>query len=333
MSRSSQVPKFLMLACWLVLFLKPHAFARQSISEQKEAVVFIFGTIHPLNPDKTAMTDRGGSPLAVSVPLGTGFLVSYADHRHGTHHEFSYLVTAKHVLKDANGTFLSRVSIRLNLKSGASGVGFIRDIPVTDSQGFLVWLHSEDEAEDVAILPLLPDDRKFEFNTISTRTFLNDQAINSGALAEGDDLYFIGLMEQYYGINRNYPLVRRGSLALLTGEYIETPSGRQQIFVAELESWPGNSGSPVFLLPGGFDRMPAKGNNFKFLGMIVASFLNRFSVPLNAGQSAGRLEGGDTANIGMTCIVPASVIEKILDSGPAQQDRENDFQRLVAVDR
>jgi hypothetical protein len=122
MSRSSQVPKFLMLACWLVLFLKPHAFARQSISEQKEAVVFIFGTIHPLNPDKTAMTDRGGSPLAVSVPLGTGFLVSYADHRHGTHHEFSYLVTAKHVLKDANGTFLSRVSIRLNLKSGASGL-------------------------------------------------------------------------------------------------------------------------------------------------------------------------------------------------------------------
>jgi trypsin-like peptidase len=335
MTRSSQVPKFLMLACSLVLFLKPEAFGGQSISEQKKAVVFIFGIIHPLKPDKTAMTDRSGNPLAVTVPLGTGFLVSYADHRYGPHNKFSYLVTAKHVLKDADGTFLPRVTIRLNLKSpvGDSAVGFIRDIPVTDAQGFLSWFHSEDEAEDVAILPLLPDEREFDFSTISTRTFVRDQALTSGALAEGDDLYFIGLMEQYYGTNRNYPLVRRGSLALLTGEYIETPSGRQQIFVAELESWPGNSGSPVFLLPRGADRAPAKENNFKFLGMIVASFVNRFSIPLNAGQSAGSLEGGDTANTGMTCIVPATMIEKVLDSEPAQRAREERIQMPSAVDR
>jgi hypothetical protein len=340
MTRSSRVVKFLMLACSLLALLKAAVFGVQSIgeqkiSEQKKAVVFIFGTIHPLNPDKTAMTDSGGNPLAVGVPLGTGFLVSYADHSHGSRSEFSYLVTAKHVLKDVDGTFLPRVTIRLNLRSpvGDSAVGFIRDIPVTDAQGFLLWFHSEDEAEDVAVLPLLPDEREFEFSTISTRTFVNDQALNSGALAEGDDLYFIGLMEQYYGNNRNYPLVRRGSLALLTGESIETPSGRQQIFIAELESWPGNSGSPVFLLRGGADRAAARGNRFNFLGMIVASFVNKFSVPLNAGQTAGKLEAGDTANTGMTCIVPATIIEKVLDSGPAQRDREERIQRLSAVGR
>jgi hypothetical protein len=131
-----------MLACSLVLFTKARVFAEQSIreqsiSEQKKAVVFIFGTIHPHNPDKTAITDAGGNPLAVSVPLGTGFLVSYADRSHSSRSEFSYLVTAKHVLKDVDGTFLSSVTIRLNLKSpvGDSAVGFIRDIPVTDAQG------------------------------------------------------------------------------------------------------------------------------------------------------------------------------------------------------
>lgn len=340
MTQCSRVVKFLMMACCFVLLSKAtlfgeHSISEQKISEQKKAVVFIFGTIHPLNPDKTAMTDSGGNPLAVSVPLGTGFLVSYADRGHGSPNEFSYLVTAKHVLKDTDGSFLPRVTIRLNLKSpvGDSAVGFMGDIPVTDAQGFLLWFHSEDEAEDVAVLPLLPDEQEFEFSSISASTFVNDQALNSGALAEGDDLYFIGLMEQYYGINRNYPLVRRGSLALLTRESIETPSGRQQVFIAELESWPGNSGSPVFLLRGGADRVLAKGNNVRFLGMIVASFVNRFSVPLNTGQPAGKLEAGDTANTGITCIVPATIIEKVLDSAPAQRDREERIHSLSVVDR
>ncbi|MGA2417589.1 MAG: hypothetical protein ABSF59_24335, partial [Candidatus Sulfotelmatobacter sp.] len=43
----SRTLPFLMLACSLVL-LQTQVFGRQSIPEQKEAVVFIFGTVHPL---------------------------------------------------------------------------------------------------------------------------------------------------------------------------------------------------------------------------------------------------------------------------------------------
>jgi hypothetical protein len=295
----------------------------QLISEQKKAVVFIFGTIHPLNPDTTAMTDGSGNRLAVNVPLGTGFLVKYSDRSLGPGHNFSYLVTAKHVLLDVDGTFLPSIAIRLNLKSpvGDSEIGFIRDIPVTDAPGTLLWFHSEDQAEDVAILPLLPDEREFEFATISTGTFLSNPALNPGVVAEGDDLYFIGLMEQYYGIKRNYPLVRRGTLALLTDEYIDTPLGKQKMFIADLESWPGNSGSPVFLIGRHRDRPTSQASNSHFLGMLVASFVNHFTVPLG-GYPAGQLSGGDKANIGVTSIVPASVIEEVLDSAPAQQDRD-----------
>jgi hypothetical protein len=337
MTRKSRTSQLLMLAFTLVPLLKAQvsmgqtvtgqtiparSSLAQSITEQKKAVVFIFGTIHPLTPDKTAMTDTSGNRLAVDVPLGTGFFVGYPDRRLGPNYKFSYLVTAKHVLQDVDGTFLPHVTIRLNLKSpvGDSDVGFISDIPVTDAQGLLMWFHSEDQADDVVVLPLFPDKHEFEFTSISTRTFLNDQSLSSGALAEGDDLYFIGLMEQYYGIKRNYPLVRRGTLALLTDEYIDTPSGRQQVFIAELESWPGNSGSPVFLLRRGGPSM--EGSHFNFLGMIVASFLNRFAVPVNGEQSARQLETGDKANIGMTCIVSAAMIERVLHAAPAQQDRD-----------
>src|SRR5260370_956270 len=78
----------------------------QTISEQKKAVVFIFGTIHPLNPDNSAMRDIQGNRVAVNVPLGTGFFVGYPDRRLWAGHNFSYLVTAKHVLQDVDGTFL-----------------------------------------------------------------------------------------------------------------------------------------------------------------------------------------------------------------------------------
>jgi len=334
MNVKSRVSQLLMLALAFMLFARAEvsvaqsvmeeSASEQSISEQKKAVVFIFGTIHPLNPDRTPMTAPSGTRVAVDLPLGTGFLVSYPDWRRGPDHQFSYLVTARHVLQDVDGTLLPSVSIRVNLKSPSadSEVGFIRDLPVTDAQGDLLWLHGDDPAEDVVVLPLSPDQREFDFTTISTRLFLNNQALNSGAVAEGDDLYFIGLMEQYYGVKRNHPLVRRGTLALLTDESIETPTGRQQVFIAELESWPGNSGSPVFLRDDRRDGSFAEASDSKFLGMLVASFLNRFSIPLNGQQPGQQLEAGDKANTGMTCIVPAAVIERILESASAQQDRD-----------
>lgn len=185
-----------------------------------------------------------------------------------------------------------------------------------------MWFHSEDQADDVALVPLFPDNREFDFTTIPTRMFLDDQALTSGTIVEGNDLYFIGLMEQYYGIKRNHPLVRRGTLGLLTDESIDTPTGRQRVFIAELESWPGNSGSPVFLFGDPADRSPTEGSHSIFLGMVVASFLNRFTIPLTGQQPARQLEAGDKANIGMTCIVPATTIQRILDSAPAQQDRD-----------
>jgi hypothetical protein len=268
----SRVRRLLMLALAPVLFLNAQFSVGQSINEQKKAVVFIFGTIHPLNPDKTAITNTDGNQVGVEIPLGTGFFVDYPDQRPGC--EIVYLVTAKHVLQDADGAFLPSVRIRMNLRSpvGDAQFGFISDIPVTDPQGNLLWFHSQNQAEDVVALPLLPDEREFEFTAIPTTMFLSDRTLNSGAAAEGDELYFIGLMEQYYGAKRNYPLVRRGTLALLTDEDIDTPTGRQKVLIAELESWPGNSGAPVFLLGGRRDSAPAAGNTVEFLGIIVPVF-------------------------------------------------------------
>lgn len=116
------------------LLLSIHSTA-QSIAEQKKTVVFLFGTVHPLNPDKTPMKDAQGHPISVEVVLGTGFFVGYPDPRGGPTFVFNYLVTAKHVLLDADGTLLPTVKVRLNLKSPTAdpGFGFV-NLPVKNSQ-------------------------------------------------------------------------------------------------------------------------------------------------------------------------------------------------------
>jgi hypothetical protein len=330
MASQGRVTRLSILA--LALYLNAQFSVGQSINEKKKAVVFVFGTIHPLNPDKTVLTDREGNRVAVEIPLGTAFFVDRPDERRGPSCKVVYLVTAKHVLQDIDGSFLPSVKIRLNLRSPVrdSGFGFIKDIPVADPQGNLLWLHSGNQADDVVAIPLLPDARDFDFTAIPTKTFVNDRTLNSDQVTEGDELYFIGLMEQYYGARKNYPLVRRGTLALLTDEDIETPTGRQRVYIAELESWPGNSGSPVFLLPRR-DDISLNRNDLGFLGVIVASFTNHVSVPLSKQQAGTQLEGGDKANIGMSCIVPATTIAEILDSVPAQQDRDAGIQTARSV--
>lgn len=115
MTSKTRTSQLLMLALVLVLSRKAQlsmaqsiaseSIPPQSIDEQKKAVVFIFGTIHPLNPDRTPMTDSQGNRVAVSLPLGTGFFVGYADWRRGPNYQFSYLVTARHVLQDVDAPF------------------------------------------------------------------------------------------------------------------------------------------------------------------------------------------------------------------------------------
>jgi hypothetical protein len=308
-----------------VMFVSPQASRAEPISEQKEAVVFIFGTIHPLNPDKSPMRGADGKPMTIEVPLGTGFFVRHTNEVSGR--EISYLVTARHVLQDVDGAWLPTINLRMNLKSPAGDVeyGFINDVPVSDAQGNLLWLHSDEAAADVAMLPLLPDTNVCEYASISSKDFLNETALQSGSVSEGDGLYFIGMMAQYYGAKRNYPLVRHGTLAMLTDEKIDTPTGPQKVFIAELESWPGNSGSPVFLERNA-PRNPRAGHARDlsapvFLGVVVASFLNKVTVPLGGGRARRQLQAGDTANTGVTCIVPASVLAEILDSGAARRYR------------
>ncbi|MBZ5645282.1 MAG: serine protease [Acidobacteriia bacterium] len=303
--------------------------AAQGIDQEKKTVGFLFGTIHPRNQNGVPVTDQAGKPLSIELALGTAFFVGYPDPRRGPTNSFIYLVTAKHVLEDADGTFLKEVKVRLNLKDASGGKQWdYLSLQVSDLNGNLLWFHDTDAATDVAIAPLLPDQKKFDFLAIPTVMFADDPLLKSEKVVEGDSLNFVGLMSQYYGDSKNYPVVRRGTLALMTDEEIDTPTGRQHAFIAELASWPGNSGSPVFLNLGGFrEGAVIAGMNLHLLGILSGSFLNK--VKGTTVDTASIMSGNDL-NTGISFIIPAGQIKKILDSQPAQQYRDMQIEKLLA---
>jgi hypothetical protein len=294
----------------------------QTIDELKKCIVFVFGRIH-------IPSQNGHPPTTIEMPLGTAFFVLYPDKRGGDDYGFNYLVTAKHVLKDTDGTYLKSVKLRLNLITPENGSSFaFGDVPVIDENSKSLWFEDkEDQQNDVAILPLLPDQKKAEFKSVPLQMFTDIDLLRQQNVAEGDSVYLVGLMPQYYGEKKNYPVVRRGNLALLTDEAIQTgPDTRQHAYLAELASWPGNSGAPVFLnLSGIRNGVIMGGSNFHLLGLMLGYFSN-----IRRGETVDThtVVGGDPLNIGISFILPASTIRKVLDSAPAQQRRDLEINAL-----
>ena len=321
--------KRLVWSAFVCLAFASSASNAQSISDQKQVVAFLFGTVHPVDSGGIPLKDPSGKPLALEQPLGTAFFVSYPDKRGGPDYLFSYLVTAKHVLRDSDGKFLRAVNLRLNLKSASGkGIEFVKDIPVSDANGSLLWFHDlKDNGDEAVVLPFLPDQAQFEFKTVPLAMFADDETIKMEKLAEGDTLYFIGLMAQFYGSERNFPVIRRGTLALMTDEKMDTPWGPERAFIAELNSWPGNSGSPVFLNLSGFrDAGTIIGPpNIRFMGILLGNFQNKLKATTVDSFTAVL---GNDANIGVSFMLPASRVREVLEGGPAQQNRDIQIQQL-----
>src|SRR5579872_2305369 len=163
--------RLLRLVCNILLFsVVANA---QSVDELKRCVAFVFGRVHVKAPDGTLAKDSNGQPLVLETPLGTAFFVSYPDTRGGEQFSFGYIVTAKHVLKDVDGTYLKKVKLRINLlKPETDSDLTFGDLAVTDDSGKLLWFEDrQDPQNDVAVIPGMPDPKLIDFKTIPVGMF------------------------------------------------------------------------------------------------------------------------------------------------------------------
>jgi hypothetical protein len=314
------VPRLCIAGLLIVLSLPVGVMAQTTPVDLKKVVCFLFGTVNPRQPNGDAVKSPSGSDLVLhDAPLGTSFLVAYPDERLGPGGIFVYLVTAKHVLKDYDGKFLRKAQVRLNLKTGLTAES--DDVPISDDKGNLLWFQdSTDTTNEAVALPFLPDQTKFDFKAVPTSLFVTDETFVKSNISEGDRLFFIGMLPQYYGQNRNYPVVRTGTLALLTDEKIPAPTGPHHVYVAEVSGWPGNSGSPVFLQLGGVRGGSLfLGTDVRMLGILLAYNNNRISAKIDENL---QYEWGTGENTGISYVLPATDLMAVLNGPAAKADRD-----------
>ena len=244
----------------------------------------------------------------VLIPNGTGFFVGVKNTP--TSDSFSvYLVTAKHVLYKSNTTdFHDKIFVRLNKKDGGSQIG---DIPIiTEGEKRNIFTHS-DSSVDIAVIPFLPDQERFDFKFLSEGMIITKEAFKELKIREGSDVFFTGLFAPYMGSDRNYPIVRFGRVALVTDEKIEWQKKLMDLYLIEAGSYGGNSGSPVFFYLGS-DREPGSlivgAPIIKLAGVMQGTFLDAHEIKVIETKEIPIA----FSNMGIAAVVPGYKLHEIL---------------------
>jgi hypothetical protein len=242
-----------------------------------------------------------------AAPNGTGFFVGVKIENKDA---FAvYLVTAKHVLTDANGKYFDEVGVRLNTLAGKSE---LLRLPL----GANVFTHPSEEDVDIAVVPALPDQKVFDFKFLPEEMLTTKAGFTEMKIGPGSDVFFAGLFTGFLGQNRSYPIARFGRVALVTDEKVpwQEPGHPQQmldLYLLETQSFGGNSGSPVFFYLGS-DREPGSimvGPPVLKLAGIMKGNFNQGApiVVMNNSPQALALQ-----NMGIAAVVPAYLLHEVL---------------------
>jgi hypothetical protein len=250
---------------------------------------------------------------------GTGFFIHAVDPRipgRGC----VWLVTNKHMLHPPDRPYFDAVVVRANTKElGPQGEHYVDlTLPVKDNAGALYWITDpDDETVDLALFRLLPDESKLDVRWISVDSFATKEVFTKLRINENDEVLFAGLFTAYPGAKRNFPIVRHGKIALVTDERVPTnprdPRQTVELILAEVTSFGGNSGSPVFARIGGVREGAATaslgGYSYYLLGVMQGFFLERSDIVLELTTT---IQGSVGQNSGIAGVVPADKILRIL---------------------
>jgi len=268
----------------------------------KKVVAFIY---YPDNPTNTS-------------PNGTGFLV-ITPSANDTNKVFGYLVTARHVLRPSTNNWLPSVFVRLNRRDGTSEKILLP--LVTNGPNKNVFTH-DDPTVDVAIVPFFPKPfTNYDALFLPLSFVTSEEDFKSLDIHEGSDVFFTGMFVRHLGDKRNTPITRFGKVALIGDEKIDWITGKTDLYLMEANSYPGNSGSPVFFQIGS-ERANGSivlsgGPNIRLAGVMSGCY-NDIQPIQTVSVSTNQYV---TPNLGISGVVPAYKIKDILSSQELKQKR------------
>lgn len=178
-------------------------------------------------------------------PIGTGFLLNYKNK--------IVLLTCRHIAEQDKGDYF----IKFNLKNG--GVSR-RQLDAIKARYNINWVYHQNKKIDIAVIIFGIDFMKDDLLLVS-----DDFLEKYENLDEGDDVFFLGFPMGITSQEHVYPLVRSGVISAKI---------EKKQFLIDGNSFPENSGSPVFLKPSIFDLEAKTIGKFrppKLIGMIFQS--------------------------------------------------------------
>jgi len=257
----------------------------------------------------------------IKKPIGTAFFVNLQTQNAAS---IMYAVTALHIIRGAWG--FGTIYLRLNQKDGTT-----RDYPIDVDDWF------ENKTTDVTVLPFrIPDGADCKFIP-STMLVSNDIAYWGGlGIAEGDEVFYVGMFSEHTGEKRNLPIIRFGNISLMPYEKIHIKLDPNTIneypvdaYLVECRSRAGLSGSPVFVhFPA--TRDPGKiavyhWDDIPLLGLVHGHYKTDIQ-----DQIAVTTDDLDSVlvNAGISIVIPAQDIINTLLQDDVLKDRENRQRKL-----
>jgi len=247
---------------------------------------------------------------------GAGFVVSVTTEQDV---EFLYAVTNQHVV--GNGAR----AIRFNTRGG--------DIDILPT-GRDDWKPHCD-GDDIAVMPLgFRGQDHLELSAIPAATFSGEPDAYPLEIVPGTDVFVVSRFITHDGKQRNQPAVRFGHVAMMPGEPIKMKSGLKQVmYLAEMLSLSGASGSPVFAYSvqtyGGVmtNQPPLIGIDSCHLRVWRKVMKNKDGeVPYLDPESGKELFVEQ--NSGMMGVIPASKLTKFLNTKEFMEMRDKEEQEI-----
>jgi hypothetical protein len=245
-------------------------------------------------------------------PVGTVFCVC---EKIAQDRWINYAVTARHVIDG------SRPHGPLGIRCVTPDGGRTKFYALSQDRW---WVHP---TSDVAVAPLTIPLAEYGIKVLPMDLLATGDWIREHDVGPGDHVVTPGLFSQYVGVSRDEPVLRFGRIALVPSQPLRIPaqgphpSMELDAVLAELASWGGQSGSPVFVYFGA-DRdlfrerlVHTQVPSPKLLGLLQGHYL--------VSQRVDEIPGGRIPmNSGIAIVVPASKILEVLGMDPAKEYRE-----------
>jgi hypothetical protein len=247
---------------------------------------------------------------------GSGFVVGYPWSGDTNRHHI-YFVTNLHVASVAPVA-------RVNRTAG----GFMA-VSITD------W-HYHPAGDDIAVAAFEEDDGLYEIAFLSPKMFVSQQVVDEYDVGPGDDVFMVSRFINQQGTQRNTPIVRQGSIAMMPGEPVKDGRGLfVEAYLVDMQSIAGHSGSPVFWHIAQMGHDPTGKRRGK-------PYRDQWLLGIDSGHSAIRTELFDEnmeslkprrfayLNSGIAVVIPAWRLLQLLEMDELAERRagkEADFRR------